>query len=205
MLALAGPVKEQIGRVLHYGGVLADPTHWDSGPAAQWRNDWSWDANRLNQAVAKLDKLEHTAQQVVEDIFKADNAPPGGPGSVPQTEKLAPEGGFDAGDVAILIADLAGIVDPTPISDGTSGTISLFKGDLGAAGLSVASMIPYAGDALAKPAKVFKAFIKEFPALKRIGNIETSSTLFESRILKIFSLPLKTLKSSRISTIHWPR
>ncbi len=33
-------------------------------------------------------------------------------------------------------------------------------------------MIPYAGDALAKPAKILKVFLKEFPALKRIGNIE---------------------------------
>ncbi|MGH3694712.1 MAG: hypothetical protein ACRDRX_12135 [Pseudonocardiaceae bacterium] len=35
------------------------------------------DVNQLNQATAKLDELEHRAQQVVEDIFKADNAPPG--------------------------------------------------------------------------------------------------------------------------------
>ncbi len=77
MLALTGPVKEQIGRVLQHGGVLADPQHWDSNLAGQWRNDWGRYANQLNQTVAKLDVLEHTAQQVVEDIFKADNAPPG--------------------------------------------------------------------------------------------------------------------------------
>ncbi len=77
LLALTGPVKEQVRRVLHYGGILADPQHWDSSLAGKWRHGWGPDANQLNQAVAKLDELEHTAQQVVEDIFKADNAPPG--------------------------------------------------------------------------------------------------------------------------------
>ncbi len=72
MLALAGPVKEQIGRVLHHGRVLADPHHWDGGLAGQWRHDWGRDANQLNQTATKLDELEHRAQQVVEDIFTAD-------------------------------------------------------------------------------------------------------------------------------------
>ncbi len=77
LLALTGPVKEQVRRVLQHGGILADPYHWDCGLAGKWRNEWGPDANQLNQAVAKLDELEHKAQQVVEDIFKADDAPPG--------------------------------------------------------------------------------------------------------------------------------
>ncbi|MGH3694785.1 MAG: alpha/beta hydrolase [Pseudonocardiaceae bacterium] len=74
--ALTGPVKEQVRRVLQHGGTLADPNHWDSSLAGKWRYDWGQDVNQLNQIVAKLDKLEHAAQQVVEDIFKADDAPP---------------------------------------------------------------------------------------------------------------------------------
>ncbi len=74
--ALTGPVKEQVGRVLQHGGVLADPNHWDCGLAGRWRNDWGRDANHLRQTVAKLNELEHAVQQIVEDIFKADSAPP---------------------------------------------------------------------------------------------------------------------------------
>jgi hypothetical protein len=77
LLALTGAVKEQVGRFLRLGGVLADPNHWEGNLAGKWRNDWRSDTNQLNQAAAKLDKLEHRARQAVEDIFKADAAPPG--------------------------------------------------------------------------------------------------------------------------------
>ena len=59
--------------------------------------------------------------------------------------------------VKALKLDLLGTVDPTPLSDGVSGIRSLFKGDILGAVLSGVSMIPYAGDALAKPAKGVKA------------------------------------------------
>ena len=140
-------MKEQVGRVLQQGGILADPHQWYCGLAGQWRNDWGADANHLRHTAAKLDELERSAQQVIENIFKTDAAPPDviapettsdpeDPGPIPpgMTEELVPEGGFDAGDVAILTADLAGIVDPTPISDGISGVMSLFKGDWTGAG-----------------------------------------------------------------------
>ncbi|MGH8345973.1 MAG: hypothetical protein ACRES5_05315, partial [Pseudomonas sp.] len=74
LIALTGPVKEQVRKVLHHGGVLADPHHWGGDLAGKWRHDWGRDANHLNQTVAKLDALEHTAQLVLENIFKADDA-----------------------------------------------------------------------------------------------------------------------------------
>ncbi|MGH3694721.1 MAG: DUF6973 domain-containing protein [Pseudonocardiaceae bacterium] len=77
LLALTGPVKEQVRRVVQHGGILADPHHWNSPLAGKWRHDWGPDVNQLNQAVAKLDELDHRAQQVVEDIFKADDISPG--------------------------------------------------------------------------------------------------------------------------------
>lgn len=43
--------------------------------------------------------------------------------------------------------DIAGIFDPTPISDGASGLISLFRGDFVGAGISAISIVPYVGDA----------------------------------------------------------
>ena len=52
--------------------------------------------------------------------------------------------------------DVIGIFDPTPISDGvSSGSMSLFRGDLVGAGISLVSMVPYIGD-LAKAGKLGK-------------------------------------------------
>jgi DNase/tRNase domain of colicin-like bacteriocin len=88
-------------------------------------------------------------------------------------------------DLVQIGLSVAGIFDPTPISDGADGLISLFRGDLLGAGISVVSMIPYIGDAaklgklgkfaetiskavdLAKADAAFAAAIK--PALDKIG------------------------------------
>ncbi len=50
-------------------------------------------------------------------------------------------------DLVQIGLSVAGIFDPTPISDGLDGLISLFRGDLLGAGISAVSMIPYIGDA----------------------------------------------------------
>jgi hypothetical protein len=80
----------------------------------------------------------------------------------------AGESGLESSDLAVITADMAGIIDPTPISDGISGLISLGKGDLTSAGLSLASMVPYLGDAGAKPLKLARTLSKSFPALARL-------------------------------------
>lgn len=51
-------------------------------------------------------------------------------------------------------ADVTGIVDPTPVSDMVSGGVALKRGHYTDAALSALSMIPYAGDAIAKPMKL---------------------------------------------------
>jgi hypothetical protein len=51
--------------------------------------------------------------------------------------------------------DLAGILDPTGIADGTSGAISAYRGQWMDAGISAASLLPYVGD-LTKTAKLPK-------------------------------------------------
>lgn len=56
-----------------------------------------------------------------------------------------------------ILLDAFGTVDPTPISDIAGALNSLLGGDLPGVGLSLASMIPYLGDALAKPGKGVKA------------------------------------------------
>jgi uncharacterized protein len=61
-------------------------------------------------------------------------------------------------DLTQMGLDIAGLIDPTPISDGANGIVSLFRGDFFGAGISVVSMFPYAGD-LAKVGKLGK-FVK---------------------------------------------
>ncbi|MEV0581792.1 polymorphic toxin type 17 domain-containing protein [Nonomuraea sp. NPDC050310] len=82
------------------------------------------------------------------------------------TEDLLPEGGLTWYQSVQLVADLVGIFDPTPISDGVSGLLSLGQGDWKGAMLSMAAVVPYFGDAAAKPIKTFMTLVKAFPALK---------------------------------------
>lgn len=51
--------------------------------------------------------------------------------------------------------DLAGILDPTGVADGTSAVISMWRGEWLEAGISAASLLPYIGD-LTKTAKLPK-------------------------------------------------
>lgn len=73
-------------------------------------------------------------------------------------QSVAPQSaGPSAADVALdltqLTLDVAGIFDPTPISDGSNAVISLLRGDWSGAAISGVSMIPYLGDT-AKLAKL---------------------------------------------------
>lgn len=61
-------------------------------------------------------------------------------------------------DLTQLCLDIAGIFDPTPISDGVSALISLGRGDWLGGLISGASMVPYIGD-LAKAGK-FPKYLK---------------------------------------------
>lgn len=70
-------------------------------------------------------------------------------------------------DRASLTADVAGIFDPTPISDGVGGVLSIAQGDWLGAGLSVLGMIPYVGD-LGKIAKIGKRAPRTAAILRRI-------------------------------------
>jgi A nuclease of the HNH/ENDO VII superfamily with conserved WHH len=62
--------------------------------------------------------------------------------------------------------DAAGTVDPTPVSDLVGAGISIYRGDFIGAGLSLISMIPYAGDALGKTAKGARV-LKKMNALRK--------------------------------------
>jgi HPt (histidine-containing phosphotransfer) domain-containing protein len=69
---------------------------------------------------------------------------------------------FELGQTVI---DVAGILDPTPISDSISAMMSLYKGDYVGAALSTVSIIPYVEDALGKP-------IKEAHNAQKIAQLE---------------------------------
>jgi hypothetical protein len=64
--------------------------------------------------------------------------------------------------------DLAGVIDPTPISDAIGLARSAASGDWVGAGLSLVSMLPYAGDAIAKPLKGTKIAQRILAIKKRI-------------------------------------
>ncbi len=69
-------------------------------------------------------------------------------------------------ELAGAVADAAGLVDPTPVSDLVGAGLSLRKGDFLGAGLSAASVVPYVGDAAAKPIKAARA-TKSIAALEK--------------------------------------
>ena len=80
-------------------------------------------------------------------------------------------------DLGQMALDIAGIFDPTPISDGVSGVISLFRGDWLGAGISVVAMIPYVGD-LAKAGKLPKLL----KTIERAVEIAAKDAKFAERI-----------------------
>jgi hypothetical protein len=71
-------------------------------------------------------------------------------------------------DLAEAAVDVAGIVDPTPVSDLIGAGMSAAKGDWIGAGLSLISVIPYVGDALGKTAKGARLLKKMSDLKKRI-------------------------------------
>ncbi|QTD46072.1 hypothetical protein [Ottowia testudinis] len=97
---------------------------------------------RLPDAAARRQVMDELAPQLpprdLQDVQRQLGQPPAKPK------------GIDAGlalDLTQIGLDVAGIFDPTPISDGANTLISLGRGDWLGAGLSAVSMIPYVGDA----------------------------------------------------------
>jgi len=69
-------------------------------------------------------------------------------------------------DRAGLVADVAGIFDPTPVSDGAGLAIAIMQGDPLGAAMSLGSMVPYLGDAVAKPLKIARKAPKVAEAIE---------------------------------------
>ena len=73
-------------------------------------------------------------------------------------------------DLTQMALDIAGLIDPTPVSDGANGIVSLFRGDFLGAGISALSMIPYVGD-LAKVGKLGK-FVRTMERVVDIARVD---------------------------------
>lgn len=84
-------------------------------------------------------------------------------------------------DLAQLVLDITGFVDPTPVSDGLNALISLGRGDWLGAGLSGLSMIPYIGD-LAKAGK----FPKYLKTIERAIVLAQQSEKARAALLPVF-------------------
>ena len=88
------------------------------------------------RADALRDAIAPRLSPVDQGRFLASTQPPAGPN---RGEVIA--------DLAQIGLDVAGIVDPTPISDGSNAVISIFRGDFSGAAISAVGIIPYVGDA----------------------------------------------------------
>lgn len=73
-------------------------------------------------------------------------------------------------ELAQSAVDAAGLVDPTPISDAVGAVMSASRGDWFGAGMSLVSMLPYAGDAIGKSAKGAKLLARIATLRKRIAD-----------------------------------
>ena len=97
---------------------------------------------RLPDAAARRQLLDEVAPHLpprdLQDVQRELGQSPGKPQGIDADLAL---------DLTQIGLDIAGIFDPTPISDGANTLISLGRGDWLGAGLSAVSMIPYVGDA----------------------------------------------------------
>ena len=98
------------------------------------------------------------------------------------TKRLADVNAEMAWEAAGTAADVAGMVDPTPISDAIGAGIALRNGDFIGAGLNVVGMVPYLGDAVAKPIKAARV-TKRVLALKEKAALLTKE-LADLKVLK---------------------
>ncbi|CZF85778.1 hypothetical protein D515_03012 [Grimontia indica] len=122
-------------------------------------------------------------------------------------KKLWEEAGEIAKNNPQIITDITGIFDPTPASDGISAVISAAKGDWLGAGLSLVSMIPYAGDALAKPAKFAKygSKVQGLVGLmfKKFDNVASMTKSYESVLsaTQVMKARMQALRKARAQMI----
>ncbi|MEW6763973.1 MAG: polymorphic toxin type 15 domain-containing protein [Pseudomonadota bacterium] len=94
------------------------------------------------------------------------------------TEALAKADAELKWELAASAADVAGMIDPTPASDLIGAGLAVRKGDWLGAGMSLVSVVPYLGDAVAKPAKAVRA-------AKRINELRQTVTTLSAQLASL--------------------
>ncbi len=94
-------------------------------------------------------------------------------------------------DLAQVCFDLAGIVDPTPVSPGISTLLSIDRGDWLGAALSGASMVPFVGELakfgkLGKDTRIVEQAIELAGSSKRAAEILTPILQKLSQLMELF-------------------
>lgn len=106
------------------------------------------------------------------------------------------------GEYAEVVADIAGIFDPTPVSDGVGLALAISKGDGLGALLSLGSMIPYAGDALAKPLKIAKRAPMTAKAVESLLKAGDKLAVASKAALKEAGLSLEQVAAARAKAMN---
>lgn len=100
-------------------------------------------------------------------------------------------------EYAQVSADIIGIFDPTPASDAVGAVLSAAQGDALGVLLSLAGMIPYAGDALAKPAKIAKHAPQTAKALEKMLRASDNLATMGKEALQKSGLTLQRIAEAR--------
>jgi len=96
-------------------------------------------------------------------------------------------------DIAQLVLDITGIVDPTPISDGTNVLIHLGRGNFWDAAISGVSLIPWLGDA-AKLGR-FPSYTRTMKKAIAFAEFDLKFATYLRPVLEKLNKHLKTLLS----------
>lgn len=104
---------------------------------------------------------------------------------------------MSAAERAELVADVAGIFDPTPLSDAAGLGLALIRGDGMGALMSLGSMVPYLGDAVAKPAKFLKRAPKVARAVEAMFKAGDNMAKAGKDTLKAAGLSLEQVAAAR--------
>ena len=100
-------------------------------------------------------------------------------------------------DYATTVTDITGVFDPTPVSDAAGFVLSAAQGDALGAALSLGSIIPYAGDALAKPLKFAKKAPQTAKALEAFLHASDNLAMAGQAALKRVGLSLEQVGLAR--------
>ncbi|QRK11412.1 hypothetical protein JQX13_15855 [Archangium violaceum] len=98
---------------------------------------------------------------------------------------------------ASVSADIIGIFDPTPTSDAVGFVLSAAQGDALGALLSLGGMVPYVGDALAKPIKIAKYAPRTAKALEAMLKAGDNLAKASAQALKQRGLSLEQVAAAR--------